>query len=351
MHIVYALIWRVQLWASIPLSEPQFPHLRNRNTISFLMGLCEGFHELSHRARSSSLQMEASTVMVTAGKRKKRKRTTLEEVMAQEAGLSSVSRGPGRGRGRLAAPFPANNALCHQRHLALRPGCVLGVITCPFKFWELSLTGAEVYLHRLFQLPCSPCPSLRRGTGEERHLLSMFNFHEERASWEGGPLKCSGLAGNESQEAAPIPDTGLPLSGDGEEEGPFLKGESNWLEIRVEEKNDDESDLGVKTEWASGSSQPGLRSPAGHILVESWGTFAKCMCVCALGCNQLCDPWTVARQVPLSKEFSRICKNTGAGCHFLLQGIFLTQGSNPCLLHLLHWQVDSLPAEPPERES
>ena len=24
-------------------------------------------------------------------------------------------------------------------------------------------------------------------------------------------------------------------------------------------------------------------------------------------------------------------KNTGVGCHFLLQGIFLTQGSNPCL--------------------
>ena len=28
------------------------------------------------------------------------------------------------------------------------------------------------------------------------------------------------------------------------------------------------------------------------------------------------------------------------GCHVLLQGIFLTQGSN---LSLLHWQVDSLP--------
>ena len=24
-------------------------------------------------------------------------------------------------------------------------------------------------------------------------------------------------------------------------------------------------------------------------------------------------------------------KNTGVGCHFLLQGIFPTQGSNPCL--------------------
>ena len=32
-------------------------------------------------------------------------------------------------------------------------------------------------------------------------------------------------------------------------------------------------------------------------------------------------------------------KNTGMGCHFLLQGIFLTQGSNPCLLN---WQADSL---------
>ena len=31
------------------------------------------------------------------------------------------------------------------------------------------------------------------------------------------------------------------------------------------------------------------------------------------------------------------------GCCFLLQGIFLTQGSNPRILHLLHWQADSLP--------
>ena len=36
-------------------------------------------------------------------------------------------------------------------------------------------------------------------------------------------------------------------------------------------------------------------------------------------------------------------KNTEVGCHFLLQGIFLTQGLNPCHLHLLHWQVGSLP--------
>ena len=34
-------------------------------------------------------------------------------------------------------------------------------------------------------------------------------------------------------------------------------------------------------------------------------------------------------------------------CHALLQGIFPTQGSNLSLLYLLHWQVGSLPLEPP----
>ena len=37
-------------------------------------------------------------------------------------------------------------------------------------------------------------------------------------------------------------------------------------------------------------------------------------------------------------------ESTGVGCHFILQGIFPTQGSN---LGLLHGQVDSLPLRPP----
>ena len=36
--------------------------------------------------------------------------------------------------------------------------------------------------------------------------------------------------------------------------------------------------------------------------------------------------------------------NTGVGCHFLLQGTFMTQGSNQ---HLLRWPADSLPLVPP----
>ena len=40
-------------------------------------------------------------------------------------------------------------------------------------------------------------------------------------------------------------------------------------------------------------------------------------------------------------------KYIGVGCHALLQGIFLTQGSNPCLLSLLHWHAGSLPLVTP----
>ena len=50
-------------------------------------------------------------------------------------------------------------------------------------------------------------------------------------------------------------------------------------------------------------------------------------------CNPFC-PW------------SSPGKNTRVRCHAFLQGIFPTQGSNPGLLHLLLWQVDSLPLAP-----
>ena len=45
----------------------------------------------------------------------------------------------------------------------------------------------------------------------------------------------------------------------------------------------------------------------------------------------LCDLCTAARQAPLSTGFFR--QEYGVGCHFLPQGIFLTQGSNLSPLH------------------
>ena len=48
-------------------------------------------------------------------------------------------------------------------------------------------------------------------------------------------------------------------------------------------------------------------------------------------------PWTVACQAPLSRqEWNFPGKNTGVGCYFLLQGIFLTQGSKLRLLYLYY---------------
>ena len=40
-------------------------------------------------------------------------------------------------------------------------------------------------------------------------------------------------------------------------------------------------------------------------------------------------------------------KNAAVGCHFLFQGIFLTQESNLCVLHILQWQAGSLPLATP----
>ena len=88
-----------------------------------------------------------------------------------------------------------------------------------------------------------------------------------------------------------------------------------------------------------------------------------CCCLVTKSCPTLCNPpncrtpwpgqqpWTSGRHIKTTKNGGSqparlLCpwdfpgKNTGAGCHFLLQRIFQIQGSNP---HLLHWQADSLP--------
>ena len=58
----------------------------------------------------------------------------------------------------------------------------------------------------------------------------------------------------------------------------------------------------------------------------------------------LCNPTDCGP--PGSSVHGILQENPGVGCHSLLQeGIFPTQGLNP---HLLYWQADSLPSEPPE---
>ena len=51
--------------------------------------------------------------------------------------------------------------------------------------------------------------------------------------------------------------------------------------------------------------------------------------------------WSIVHQAPLSMGFSR--QEYWSGFPSPIPGIFLTQGYNPRLLSLLHWQADSLP--------
>ena len=63
-------------------------------------------------------------------------------------------------------------------------------------------------------------------------------------------------------------------------------------------------------------------------------------------CRSLCNPMD-GSPPGSSVHGHSLGKNIGKHCHFLLQRIFLTQGSNTRLLHLLHWQAGSLPLAPP----
>ena len=62
-------------------------------------------------------------------------------------------------------------------------------------------------------------------------------------------------------------------------------------------------------------------------------------CSVSKSCPTLCNPVNCSPPgFSVHGDFPG--KNTGVGCHFLLQGIFPTQGLNP---HLPHQQVDSSP--------
>ena len=90
-----------------------------------------------------------------------------------------------------------------------------------------------------------------------------------------------------------------------------------------------------------------------------WSPSSQCDCVwreglfksCAYVLNhfrhvRLCNTMDWGLPVSLLCPWDSPGKNTGVGCHALLQGIFPAQGLNPRLLRLLHWQAGSLPLAP-----
>ena len=102
-----------------------------------------------------------------------------------------------------------------------------------------------------------------------------------------------------------------------------------WLQTRDKHQLHDSKDISLQAEIEGCSLMLQFKQAAGLRALSA---------VCALShfshVRLLATPWTVAHQAPLSVGFSS--KNTGVGCRALLQGIFLTQGSNLHLLQLLH---------------
>ena len=84
-------------------------------------------------------------------------------------------------------------------------------------------------------------------------------------------------------------------------------------------------------------------------------THTHCMCLCAYNgivcvshfshVQLFVTPWTIAHQASLSIGSSR--QQCQSGLSFPPPGDLPIQGSNPCLLRLLHWQAGSLPLVPP----
>ena len=78
-----------------------------------------------------------------------------------------------------------------------------------------------------------------------------------------------------------------------------------------------------------------------NIRGDSWGLIPPLRMLSLLP-HDLCHEWNVSRRLPaLHCPWNSPIRNTGVGCHFLLQGIFPTQGPNSCLLLgrwiLYHW--------------
>ena len=81
-------------------------------------------------------------------------------------------------------------------------------------------------------------------------------------------------------------------------------------------------------------SHRGSTSPQGVHSCEIISVMSDSVWPCGLHPTKLLCPWDSPG------------KNKGVSCHFLLQRIFSTQGWNPYLLCLLHWQVGSLTLAP-----
>ena len=96
-------------------------------------------------------------------------------------------------------------------------------------------------------------------------------------------------------------------------------------------------------EGIRGQDKPFCPTP----LVSEWVSVCACVCARARARSVLSDSCSPMDCSPSGSSVNGIFQaSTGAGCDFLLQGIFSTQGSNPCLLCPLQRQQFLQPTSP-----
>ena len=91
--------------------------------------------------------------------------------------------------------------------------------------------------------------------------------------------------------------------------------------------------------WPQTHDSPGILHPKGQGMPPPPGTSPGSLALTRFGETVQCAQLLSCIRL-FATSWSFLGKNTGVGCHFLLQGIVQTHGSNPGLLHLLHWQAD-----------
>ena len=92
---------------------------------------------------------------------------------------------------------------------------------------------------------------------------------------------------------------------------------------------------------ASHPHVPSFLSPLSQyflLLSPTIRSFISCVSVCSVASDS--SRYYGLQPARLPCPWDSPGENTGVGCHSLLQWIFLTQESNP---HILHWQADFLP--------
>ena len=125
----------------------------------------------------------------------------------------------------------------------------------------------------------------------------------------------------------------------------FWPGESHGLYSARGRRDSDTAERHFMLHLIIPPGTPPLPQPPAH----AWHTLLTAprdlQCVCMPSRVNSATPGTLPSRLLCPRESPG--KNAGVGCHFLLQRIFPTRESNSRLLHLLHWQMDSLPLVAP----